>query len=55
MVLPTAVALLTFMEGCAIRRLRYAPGSLREGLIADALTRRRHSAVILPNKLNLSG
>ena len=42
MVLPTAVALLTLMEGCAIRRLRYAPGSLREGLIFDAL--HSHSA-----------
>lgn len=37
MVLPTAVALLAFMDACAIRRLRYAPGSLREGLLLDHL------------------
>lgn len=43
MVLPTAVALLTLMESCAILRLRFAPGSLREGLMADALTRRNRS------------
>ena len=37
--LPTAVALLAWMEGCGVSRLRYAPGSLREGLVVDHLIR----------------
>ena len=40
MVLPTGAALLTLMESCGVSRLRYAPGSLREGLVLDYL--RRH-------------
>jgi exopolyphosphatase/guanosine-5'-triphosphate,3'-diphosphate pyrophosphatase len=35
--LPTGLALLAWMEGCRIARLRYAPGSLREGLVVDYL------------------
>jgi exopolyphosphatase / guanosine-5'-triphosphate,3'-diphosphate pyrophosphatase len=37
--LPTAVALLVWMEGCGVSRLQYAPGSLREGLVVDHLIR----------------
>ena len=43
--LPTGVALLAFMDGCGVKTLRYAPGSLREGLVIDYLIkhhRRRH-------------
>lgn len=32
-VMATAVVLLEWMEGCRISRLRYAPGSVREGLM----------------------
>lgn len=37
--LPTGMALLSWMEGCGVARLRYAPGSLREGLVVDYLIR----------------
>lgn len=33
LILPTAITLLAWMEGCGVARLRYAPGSLREGLV----------------------
>jgi exopolyphosphatase/guanosine-5'-triphosphate,3'-diphosphate pyrophosphatase len=33
--LPTAVALLSWMELCGVSVVRYAPGSLREGLVRD--------------------
>lgn len=33
--LPTAVALMILMECCGISAIRYAPGSLREGIILD--------------------
>ena len=36
---PTAVALFVWMERCRIARLYSAPGSLREGLVADYLLR----------------
>ena len=36
MIVTTGAVLLAFMAGCGIRRLRFAPGSLREGLLADA-------------------
>ena len=32
-VLPTALALLAWMEGCRVSSLRAAPGSLRDGLM----------------------
>ncbi|MBI4343151.1 MAG: hypothetical protein HY599_07270 [Candidatus Omnitrophica bacterium] len=35
--LPTGMALLAWMEGCGVTTLRYAPGSLREGLVIDYL------------------
>jgi len=35
LLLPTAVVLLTWMEACGVSRVRYAPGSLREGLIEN--------------------
>lgn len=34
--LPTGVVLLAWMEGCHLPALQFAPGSLREGLVADA-------------------
>ena len=37
--LPTAVALLAWMEGCGVPLLAYAPGSIREGLAVDYLLR----------------
>ena len=37
LLLPTGVALLALMEACAIRHVRYEPGSLREGLVMDYL------------------
>ena len=37
--LPTAVALWVWMEGCGISTLRYASGSLREGLVLDYVGR----------------
>lgn len=40
MALPTGVVLLVWMETCGISSVRYAPGSLREGLIFDDLHRR---------------
>ena len=42
--LPTAVALLAWMEGCGIGRLRYAPGSVREGLVVDYLIKHHRRA-----------
>lgn len=39
LLLPTAIALLTWMEACGVTRLRYAPGSLREGLVVEASRR----------------
>jgi exopolyphosphatase/guanosine-5'-triphosphate,3'-diphosphate pyrophosphatase len=42
--LPTAVALLAWMEGCGVGRLRYAPGSLREGLVVDYLIKHHRRA-----------
>ncbi|MBI2104093.1 MAG: hypothetical protein HYT90_00730 [Candidatus Omnitrophica bacterium] len=38
--LASAVVLLAWMEGCGVSTLRYAPGSLREGLIAARRLRR---------------
>jgi exopolyphosphatase/guanosine-5'-triphosphate,3'-diphosphate pyrophosphatase len=35
--LPTAIVLLTWMDDCGIRSVRFAPGSLREGLVMDYL------------------
>jgi exopolyphosphatase/guanosine-5'-triphosphate,3'-diphosphate pyrophosphatase len=37
--LTTGIVLLTWMEACGVARLRYAPGSLREGLVLDYLIR----------------
>lgn len=37
--LTTAATLLRWMEGCRVSTLRYAPGSLREGLVMDYLIR----------------
>ena len=37
LLLATGIVLLTWMDGCGISRLRFAPGSLREGLVADCL------------------
>ena len=37
--LPTGIVLLTWMEECGVKRLRYASGSLREGLVIDYLIR----------------
>lgn len=37
LLLSTGVVLLTWMEGCEVANLRYAPGSLREGLVMDFL------------------
>ena len=42
--LTTGVALLSWMEGCGVSRLRYAPGSLREGLVVDYLIRHHRRA-----------
>lgn len=39
LMLPTGVVLLEWMRGCGIRTMRYAPGSLREGLVIDYLIR----------------
>jgi len=46
--LSTGVVLLAWMEGCGVARLRYAPGSLREGLVVDYFIRhyRRRSVPI---------
>ena len=33
--LPTGIALLAWMEGCGVSSLRYAPGSIREGLVNE--------------------
>lgn len=38
--LAATIALLSWMEGCGIATLRYAPGSIREGLVMDARMRR---------------
>lgn len=46
LLLATGIVLLTWMEGCRVARLRYAPGSLREGLFVDFKNRR------VPLKLN---
>ncbi len=37
--LPTAVILLTWMEGCGVTSIRHATGSLREGLVVAYLER----------------
>jgi exopolyphosphatase/guanosine-5'-triphosphate,3'-diphosphate pyrophosphatase len=37
--LTTAVTLLAWMELCGVSRLRYAPGSIREGLVIDYVIR----------------
>ena len=42
--LTTGTVLLAWMEGCGVRRLRYAPGSLREGLVVDYLIRHHRRA-----------
>ncbi len=42
--LTTGVALLCWMEGCRVNRLRYAPGSLREGLVVDYLIKHHRRA-----------
>lgn len=39
LLLPTAMALLSWMEGCGVARLAHVSGSLREGLVADRLIR----------------
>jgi len=39
--LPTGIALLTWMEACDVSTVRYAPGSIREGLVVDSLLRHR--------------
>ncbi len=43
--LATGVALLGWMEACRITMLRYAPGSLREGLVIDYLIRHRQGRI----------
>ncbi len=57
LLLPTAVALLTWMERCGVSQLRHAPGSLREGLVIDYLLRhvRRGSPKIEPPLADLLG
>ncbi len=35
--LPTGITLLALMQACGMRHVRYAPGSLREGLVMDYL------------------
>jgi len=42
--LPTGIALLSWMESCGIATLRYAPGSVREGLVIDYLIRHHQRA-----------
>lgn len=37
--LPTVLVLLGWMEAAGVKRVRYAPGSLREGLVMDYLIR----------------
>jgi len=37
--LPTGIVLLTWMESCGMSQLRFATGSLREGLVIDHLLR----------------
>ncbi|MBI3021399.1 MAG: hypothetical protein HYY59_05325 [Candidatus Omnitrophica bacterium] len=37
LLLAAGIVLLTWMEGCRVARLRYAPGSLREGLIFNKI------------------
>jgi len=39
LVLTTGLALLEWMEQCGVSSIRYAPGSLREGLVMDYLIR----------------
>jgi exopolyphosphatase/pppGpp-phosphohydrolase len=39
LILPTAITLLAWMEGCQVSRLRYAEGSLREGLVVQRFLR----------------
>lgn len=48
--LPTAAVLLAWMEDAGIRTVRFAPGSLREGLVMDYLIRhhRRRKAPVHP-------
>jgi exopolyphosphatase/guanosine-5'-triphosphate,3'-diphosphate pyrophosphatase len=43
--LSTAVTLLAWMEGCGISTLRYASGSLREGLVLNYLLQHRQKLV----------
>jgi len=49
--LPTGIALLAWMEGCRIARLRYAPGSIREGLVIDYLLRHHERIQRIDNPL----
>ena len=45
LMLPTGVVLLSWMEQCGVSTLRYAPGSVREGLVIDYLIHHhRHQA-----------
>lgn len=57
LLLPTGIALLTWMERCGVSRLRYAPGSLREGLVIDYLIRhmQRRRLTIEPPPTDLLG
>ena len=43
--LPTGIALLEWMASCGVSRLRYAPGSIREGLVVDYLIRHHLGSV----------
>lgn len=54
--LPTGMALLAWMEQCGVSRLRYADGSVREGLVIDYLIRhhQRRSASPIEDPLRQS-
>ncbi len=49
--LTTGLALLTWMEHCGISRLRYATGSLREGLVIEYLLRHHQRIRRIENPL----
>ena len=51
LMLPTGIALLAWMEGCGVSRLRFAPGSLREGLVVDYLIRHHQRVQRIDNPL----
>lgn len=57
LVLTTGMALLEWMEQCGVSSIRYAPGSLREGLVMDYLIRHheRQARVISASLPDLAG